>query len=88
MPTSVSHTARSALAVPSTRFADQLILAYCLYYKPSETQMCDESVNFSTLTTRVLKLEICIRMHMEDIFGGPGWSRTNITRLSGAALNP
>ena len=36
-------------------FADQLILAYCLYYKPSQTQMCDESVNFSTLTPRVLK---------------------------------
>ena len=36
-------------------FADQLILAYCLYYKPSETQMCDENVNFSTLALRVLK---------------------------------
>ena len=36
-------------------FADQLILAYCLYYKPSETKMCDENVNFSTLTKRVLK---------------------------------
>ena len=27
-------------------FADQLILAYCLYYKPSGIQMCDENVNF------------------------------------------
>ena len=35
-------------------FADQLILAYCLYYKPLETQMCGEIVNFSTLTARVL----------------------------------
>ena len=32
-----------------------LIPAYCMYYKPSEIQMCDESVNFSTLTMRVLK---------------------------------
>ena len=40
-------------------FADQLILAYCLYYKPLVTQMCDESVNFSTLEVRVLKLGAC-----------------------------
>ena len=66
MPTCVGHTARSALAEPSTRFADQLILAYCLYYKPLEAQMCDENVNFSTLTKRVLKIGICVRMYMDN----------------------
>ena len=79
MPTCVGHTARSALAEPSTRFfADQLILAYCLYYKPSQTQMCDENVNFSTLSTRVLKFEMCKQVHAENVFGGPGWTRTNV----------
>ena len=38
-------------------FADQLILAYCLYYKPLQTLMCDKNVNFSTPSERVLKLE-------------------------------
>ena len=72
------HTARSALAVPSTRFCWSAYLAYCLYYKPSETQMCDKSVNFSTLSQGVLKLGICKRMQIENIFGGPGWTRTNV----------
>ena len=52
--------------------------------------MCDESVNFSTLAKRVLKLEICVRMHMEKIFGGSGWTRTNgvskVTDLQSAAV--
>ena len=59
-------------------FADQLILVYCLYYKPLETRMCDKSVNFSTLATRVLKLTIYRRLKIENIFGGPGWTRTNV----------
>ena len=40
--------------------------------------MCDESVNFSTLTPRVLKFRICKQVHTENVFGGPGWTRTNV----------
>ena len=40
--------------------------------------MCDENVNFSTLDVRVLKSDICKRIQIENIFGGPGWTRTNV----------
>ena len=40
--------------------------------------MCDETVNFSTLSLRVLKLGICKRMQIVNIFGGLGWTRTNV----------
>ncbi len=39
--------------------------------------MCDESVNFSTLAPRVLKFGICKQVHAENVYGGPGWTRTN-----------